>query len=85
MHGDREWALEVLRQTLTRLREEYAGAGKEHLFECLQGFLQGEEKPPPLAEAARILEMEDHAARLALQQLKRRFAQLLRDRCSPGT
>src|SRR5262249_10528854 len=33
---ERGWALTLLEQGLTRLREEWAGAGKQQLFECFR-------------------------------------------------
>ncbi len=83
IYGDREWAFEVLGQSLTRLREEYAVAGKARLFVCLRGFLPTGETPFSYAEAARILDMDEPAVRLAIHELRRRFAELLRDGRSP--
>ncbi len=82
-YGDREWAREMVRQTLSQLREEYAAAGKGRVFECLRGFLPREGTPPSYAEAARALEMEVHAVRIAVHRLRRRFMELLRGRVSP--
>src|ERR1043166_7510610 len=36
---DRRWALALFQQALTRLRQEYASAGKGEQFEQLKGFL----------------------------------------------
>src|SRR5262249_2256753 len=36
---ERRWALTLLEQTLARLRQELAGAGKQQLFEALKGTL----------------------------------------------
>src|SRR6516225_4427433 len=50
---ERSWALTLLEQGLTRLREELAGAGKERLFEYLKGTLTVESTPPrPYVELA---------------------------------
>src|SRR5262245_22412922 len=39
---ERRWALTLLEQALARLRQEYAGAGKERLFDALKGTLTGD-------------------------------------------
>ncbi len=53
------------------------------MFECLRAFLPTGENPLPYAEAASFLDMDEYAVRLAVHQLRRRFAQLLRDGRSP--
>jgi hypothetical protein len=49
---ERSWALTLLEQGLTRLREELAGAGKERLFESLKGTLTVEAAPRPYAASS---------------------------------
>src|SRR5262249_54394371 len=75
---ERSWALTLLEQGLTRLREELAGAGKERLFECLKGTLTVEATPRPYAELAGELGMTAEALRVAVHRLRRPHAELVR-------
>src|SRR5262249_58170406 len=54
---ERSWALTLLDQGLTQLREELAGAGKERLFEYLKSTLTVEATPRPYAGLAAGLGM----------------------------
>src|SRR5215831_12822098 len=75
---ERSWALTLLEQGLTQLREELAGAGKEPLFECLKGTLTVEATPRPYAELAGELGMTAEALKVAVHRLRRRYAELIR-------
>jgi RNA polymerase sigma-70 factor (ECF subfamily) len=75
---ERGWALTLLEQGLTRLREELAGAGKERLFECLKGTLTVDATPRPYAELAGELGMTAEALKVAVHRLRRRYAELIR-------
>jgi RNA polymerase sigma-70 factor (ECF subfamily) len=75
---ERGWALTLLEQALTRLREEMTGAGKERLFECLRGTLTGADAPRPYAELAAELGMSGEAIKVTVHRLRRRYAELLR-------
>ena len=75
---ERSWALTLLEQGLTRLREELAGAGKERLFEYLKGTLTVEATPRPYVELASELGMTAEALKAAVHRLRRRYAELIR-------
>ncbi|HEV3446079.1 MAG TPA: sigma-70 family RNA polymerase sigma factor [Gemmataceae bacterium] len=75
---ERGWALMLLEQGLTRLREEYAGLGKQQLFDCLKGTLTAGETPRPYAELAAELGMSAEALKVAVHRLRRRYGELVR-------
>jgi RNA polymerase sigma factor (sigma-70 family) len=75
---ERSWALTLLDQGLTRLREELNAAGKERLFECLKGTLTVDATPRPYAELASELGMTAEALKVAVHRLRRRYGELVR-------
>jgi RNA polymerase sigma-70 factor (ECF subfamily) len=75
---ERRWALTLLEQTLARLRQELAGAGKQQLFEALKGTLTGEDAAGPYAAIAAELGLSEQAVKVAVHRLRRRYAELLR-------
>lgn len=75
---ERRWALTLLEQTLSRLREEQASAGKGPLFECLKATLTGEDLPRPYGELAVELGMSPEAIKVTVHRLRRRYGELLR-------
>jgi RNA polymerase sigma-70 factor (ECF subfamily) len=75
-HFERQWALALLEQAMTRLRGEYASAGKETLFEhCKDALAQG---PTSMAEIASRLGISENAAKVATHRLRKRYRELLR-------
>jgi RNA polymerase sigma-70 factor (ECF subfamily) len=75
---ERGWALAILDQTLARLRQELANAGKEKLFECLKGALAGEGVQESYAQIADLLGLSESAIKVAVHRLRRRYQELLR-------
>jgi RNA polymerase sigma-70 factor (ECF subfamily) len=75
---ERRWALAILEQTLARLRQEMANAGKEQLFERLKGVLAGEGLEEPYARVAEELGISEQAVKVAVHRLRRRYQELLR-------
>jgi RNA polymerase sigma-70 factor (ECF subfamily) len=75
----RRWALTLLEQTLARLRQELARAGKEALFERLKGTLTGDDRQEPYARVAEELSMSEQAVKVAVHRLRRRYQELLRE------
>ena len=74
---DQRWALTLLDQVLARLRKEMADAGKIEQFEALKFCLTGD--APKYAEAARALQINEGAAKVAAHRLRRRYRTLIRD------
>jgi RNA polymerase sigma-70 factor (ECF subfamily) len=75
---ERRWALTLLEQALTQLRQEMAAAGKERLYDCLKHALAGDEASQPYSEIARQLGMSEGAVKAAVHRLRRRHRELLR-------
>jgi RNA polymerase sigma-70 factor (ECF subfamily) len=75
---ERHWALAILAQTLALLRQEFANAGKEKLFERLKGALVGEGLQEAHARIAEDLGLSEQAVTVAIYRLRRRYQELLR-------
>jgi RNA polymerase sigma factor (sigma-70 family) len=75
---ERRWALALLERALARLREEFAGAGKGRLFECLKGALEGDGPHEPYARVAEELGLSEQAVKVAAYRLRCRYRELLR-------
>jgi len=73
---DRRWALTLLNQVLSRLRQEYEQSGKGRLFERLSPFLPGDAEADSYSDLARELEMTESTVRVAVHRLRRRYGQL---------
>lgn len=76
---ERRWALALLDQVLARLRQEYAAAGKDRLFDRLKGHLTGEADGLPHARAAAELGLSEGAVKVAVHRLRKRYRELLQD------
>jgi RNA polymerase sigma-70 factor (ECF subfamily) len=76
---ERCWALTVLDQVLARLGEEYRAAGNVQLFNRLQRVLTDRSDSLSRTETANELGMTEKTAKEALDRLRRRYRQLLRD------
>jgi RNA polymerase sigma-70 factor (ECF subfamily) len=75
---ERRWALTLLDQVLTRLREECAAGGKIQLFDQLRGFLSETSARGSYAEVAAQLGTSEPAARQAVRRLRQRYRELMR-------
>jgi RNA polymerase sigma-70 factor (ECF subfamily) len=76
---DRAWAITLLGQVITRLRDEAVADGKTTLFEELKPFLTVEKARVPYSDAAAKLGVAEGAVRVAVHRLRRRYKQLLRE------
>jgi RNA polymerase sigma-70 factor (ECF subfamily) len=74
----RQWALTLLKQVQSALREELASQGKAEQWERLHVYLTGESAAASYAEAAAQLGMSEGAVKTAVHRLRRRFGELLR-------
>jgi RNA polymerase sigma factor (sigma-70 family) len=81
---DRQWCLSLLDGVLETLREEYAAAGNDRLFDRLRGFLTFDESAGSYADAAGDLGMTPAAVKVAAYRLRRRYRDALR-RCVADT
>ena len=75
---DRRWALAVLEQVLTRLRNEYTARGQGAIFTALEQVLAGGPKTS-YAQIAGQLTMTEGAIKVAAHRLRRRYREILRD------
>ena len=76
---ERQWSQTLLAQVATRLREDYEAAGKEALFNVLQVYLSGEKGLAPYRETAGQLGLGLDALKKAVERLRRRYGELLRE------
>ncbi len=81
-HYDRAWAMALLEQVISRLRDECAAEGKGKMFEQLKPFLMAGQSAIPYAEAAGRLGLNEGAARVAVHRLRKRYRELLRKEIS---
>jgi RNA polymerase sigma-70 factor (ECF subfamily) len=75
---ERRWAATLIERVLTLLRSEYAGAGKERLFEHLKDSLWGERSSSPYATLAAELGVTEGALKVSAHRLRQRCRELLR-------
>ncbi len=75
---ERRWALAVLEQVLTRLRDDYVGRGQGQVFTALEHVLTGSQGTA-YAQVAQRLGMTEPAVKVAAHRLRRRYRELLRE------
>jgi len=75
---DRQWALALLNDTRSQLRDSLAREGRQRLFSALEAFLPGGSEPASYAELATELGMNPGAVRVAIHRLRRQYRDLLR-------
>jgi RNA polymerase sigma-70 factor (ECF subfamily) len=75
----RTWALIFLERVMARLREELGREEQRAQFDELKGFLLGDASAPPYAQVADKLGTTEAAIKMAVQRLRRRFAEVLRE------
>jgi DNA-directed RNA polymerase specialized sigma24 family protein len=76
---DRRWALSLLETVLGRLESECQAAGKQALFERLQGLLTGERSEATYAELAAQFGLTENALKVTVHRLRRRYRELLQE------
>ena len=79
---DRKWALTVLGRAFAAMAEEYQDAGKSAQFEALKPWLTGDHEHISQAEAARQLEMNEGALKVAIHRLRRRLREVIKNEIS---
>jgi RNA polymerase sigma factor (sigma-70 family) len=75
---EKRWAITVLEQVLTRLRQESVAAGKGELFELLKDFLWGDKNLASQSEIGVPLGLSASAVKSAVHRLRLRYRELLR-------
>jgi RNA polymerase sigma factor (sigma-70 family) len=76
---ERRWALTLLDRTMIRLREEFAGSGKEAEFNRLKGCLTADRGEISYAEIAKAMGLSEGAVRVAVHRLRKRFREIFRE------
>jgi RNA polymerase sigma factor (sigma-70 family) len=79
---ERRWALTLLDRTMTRLRDEFASAGKAAEFDRLKSCLTADRGEISYAEIAATLGIGEGAARVAVHRLRKRFREVFREEIS---
>ena len=75
---DRQWALTILDRALAALAAEHQAAGKAAQFGTLKPWLTGDSENLSQADAARRLEMNEGAVKVAIHRLRKRFRELVK-------
>jgi RNA polymerase sigma factor (sigma-70 family) len=76
---ERRWALTVLENVLSRLKDEYQTTGNAALFDSLKQLLPDEPGSPSQADIAARLGMTENAIRQAFYRFRQRYQSLLRE------
>jgi RNA polymerase sigma-70 factor (ECF subfamily) len=74
---ERRWALVLLQNVFTRLRQEHEQAGKLKLFEQLKPFLAGDGPALRYAQAGQALGLTTGAVKVAVHRLRHRYRELV--------
>jgi RNA polymerase sigma factor, sigma-70 family len=74
---EKQWALTLLSEVLSRLEREYESEGKEELFNALKETLMGHRESQPYTDIARTLGMNENAVKVAVHRLRRRYRELI--------
>jgi len=72
------WAVTLIEQVLTALRQEFIAADKARLFDELKGFIWGDKSTASYAEIAGHLNLSEGTVKVAVHRLRQRFRELLR-------
>lgn len=75
---ERRWAMTLLDESLERLQNEFASAGKEQEFNSLKEWLTAERGSIPYGQIATALGTTEGAARVAVHRMRKQFRQLFR-------
>jgi RNA polymerase sigma factor (sigma-70 family) len=75
---ERQWAISLLEQVMTRLKEEYSATGKADIFEQLRPMLRGDEDQASYKEISSRAGMNEGALRVTIHRLRQRYRELLR-------
>jgi RNA polymerase sigma factor (sigma-70 family) len=75
---DQRWAVTLIEQVLTTLRQEFNAADKARLFEELSGIIWGDKSTASHAEIAGHLNLTEGTVKVAAYRLRKRFRELLR-------
>jgi len=75
---ERQWAVALIEQVFSILRDEYAAADKAQLFAALKVFVWGDTGSASYAEIGQQLNLTEGTVKVAVHRLRQRFRELLR-------
>jgi len=75
---ERRWAMTLLETSLARLRNEYADANKQDLYEALKDCLGGA-SAAPYKQVGQAIGMSEGSIKVAVHRLRSRYREILRD------
>jgi len=73
----RNWALAVLDEAMLQVEREFAASGREHVFQVLRPYLQGDENALSHAAAGRELSTTEATVGVMVYRLRRRYREVL--------
>ena len=76
---ERRWALTVLEQVMSQLRDEYRSSGNLRFFEQMKKMLMDEPDRPSQAQIASEFDMTENAVKQAFYRFRQRYQTLLRE------
>jgi len=76
---ERQWAVTLLDQVMSRLQIEYVGSGRGRLYEHLEGCLIRDVTALPYAEIGVRLNLSEAAVKMAMHRLRARYQAVLRE------
>jgi len=76
---EKRWALTLLDQVLSRLRDESAATGGQEHFDALKVFMWGDQTAVSQVETAAKLGVTPNALGVSVHRLRRRYGELLRE------
>lgn len=76
---ERRWAQALMQRTYQRLEDEYIAAGKTAIYQALQGFQPRAQDGESYAAIGRRLGLSEPALKSAMQRLRRRHREILRE------
>ena len=74
---ERNWALAVLDEAMLQVEREFAASGREHVFQVLRPYLQGDENALSHAAAGRELSTTEATVGVMVYRLRRRYREVL--------
>jgi RNA polymerase sigma-70 factor (ECF subfamily) len=74
---ERNWALALLERAARRLEEEFAAAGKSHVFAQLKPYLEGDRDGARYSQVAAALAWSEVTVRVSVHRMRGRFRDLL--------
>jgi DNA-directed RNA polymerase specialized sigma24 family protein len=75
---ERRWALSLLENVMSKLRSEFADAGKANEFEKLSAFLNRDSETARYETVAKEMGISAGALRMSVHRMRRRYRSLLR-------